>query len=95
MEPSGGGAEADLANQPVGPDFPAKLAEQLKAMEVSQTAAEPRPALAALDSLLARRRGGAAHRLPDFRFPHPAMGQADGVEEAAGAAQCERGPSCG
>ncbi len=47
-----GGAEADLANQPVGPDFPAKLAEQLRAMEVSQSAAEPLPALAALDSLL-------------------------------------------
>jgi hypothetical protein len=48
----GVGTQADLANQPLGRDFPAKLAEQLKTMEVSQTAAEPLPALAALDSLL-------------------------------------------
>ncbi len=46
----GRGTQADLVNKPVGPDFPAKLAEELKLLEVSQTAAEPGPALEALDS---------------------------------------------
>ena len=91
----GRGTQADLVNQPVGPDFTAKLAEKLRAIEVSQTAAEPRPALDAAGLPAARRRGGAADRLPDFRLPHPAMGQADGVEEAAGAARAKRGRNCG
>ena len=41
-----------MVHQPVGPEFTSKLADELKTFEVSQTAAEPGPALEALDSLL-------------------------------------------
>ena len=66
----GRGTQADLVNKPVGPDFPAKLAEELKLLEVSQTAAEPGPALEALDSpLLASAEGERriVYLLSDFR----------------------------
>ena len=91
----GAATQPDLAKEPVGGDFPAKLAEKLKAIEVSQTAAEPAAGAGGARTSCWRGRGRAADHLPDFRFPHPPMGQAHRVEEAAAAAQRRGAPKCG
>ena len=79
-------AQPDLIRKRVDAEFASTLAEKLKSIDVSQTAAEPAPALEALDQLLGDADGERriVYLISDFRAA--AVGRADRLEATACAA---------